>query len=179
MRIYVRITVYVVAFASGQIITHAANEHERVTNITPVTTTTSSATSSQSWPAWQNGADSFNGFQVYRATPDPGAPGSPGFGFQHFPLPMHHYNNWYRPRAATLTKSQRCARDLFRPRGYGHLMNPPCDGFRMEYSPYVLRDDRSLYGPSYIARQPDPRCNHHCEHSGHCDHGDRCDECED
>lgn len=100
----------------------------------------------------------FNGFAQNRMTPDLGAPGSAGMGFSHFPMPMDRYTNWYRPRAATLTQYQRCAPDSFRPRGFGHLFNRPCDGYRMEYEPYALSDGMSVYGPSYPARLPDPRC---------------------
>jgi hypothetical protein len=114
--------------------------------------------------------NSFNGFAMLRQSPDLGAPGSSGNGFHHFPLPMDKYTNWYRPRAATLTPFQRCAPDTFRPRGYGHLFASPCDGFRMEYQPYSLSDGMSMYGPAYIARMPDPRCEH-------CDHA--ADDCED
>lgn len=104
----------------------------------------------------------FNGFADQRLVPDPGAPGSAGYGFSHFALPLDRYTNWYRPRAATLTQYQRCAPDTFRPRGLGHLFNRPCDGFRMEYQPYTLSDGMSTYGPAYISRLPDPRCEH-CE----------------
>lgn len=104
--------------------------------------------------------DSYNGYAEIRATPDLGAPGSAGSGFHHFSMPFDKYTQWYRPRAASLTAYQRCAPDSFRPRGLGHLFAQPCDGYRMEYEPYVLGDGPSKYGPSYIARMPDPRCNH-------------------
>ena len=103
-------------------------------------------------------ANAFNGFAQNRATPDLGAPGSSGNGFNHFSLPMDKYTNWYRPRAASLTQYQRCAPDSFRPRGFGHLFATPCDGYRMDYEPYSMSDGMSLYGPSYFARMPDPRC---------------------
>ncbi len=112
--------------------------------------------------------EGFNGFALFRAVPDLGAPGSPGNGFKHFMLPMDKYTTWYRPRAATLTAWQRCAPDSFRPRGFGHLFARPCDGFRMEYTPYMLKEGTSQYGPSYIARQPDPRCEHCDQTSGEC-----------
>jgi hypothetical protein len=102
----------------------------------------------------------FNGFGQFRHSPEYGMPGSAGSGYQHFTYPMHNYTTWYRPRAATLNQCVRCAPDSFRPRGFGHLFARPCDGYRMEYSPHVLTGDNSLYGPSYIARQPDPRCEH-------------------
>ena len=102
----------------------------------------------------------FNGYSVYRAQPDMGAPGSAGHGFSHYVLPMDKYTTWYRPRAATLTQCQRCAPDSFRPRGLGHLFARPCDGFRLDYSPHVLADGHTQYGPSYIARKADPRCEH-------------------
>ncbi|MCA9050744.1 MAG: hypothetical protein KDA89_18525 [Planctomycetaceae bacterium] len=100
-----------------------------------------------------------NGYDQYRQVPDEGAPGSAGFGLKHFLLPLHAYTTWYRPRAATLTTSVRCAPDPFRPRGFGHLFAEPCDGFRMEYSPYGIGNGCSQYGPAYIARQPDQRCS--------------------
>jgi len=102
----------------------------------------------------------FNGFDQYRQVPDLGAPGSAGHGFFHFSGPLDRFTTWYRPRAATLTPYQRCAPDSFRPRGYGNLFARPCDGYRMEYSPYKLMNTQSQYGPSYIARMPDPRCEH-------------------
>lgn len=178
MRIYVRLTVYVVAFAIGHTATEAADDRDWITDITPVSKTSdSSVVLPQNDPSCQPLKSGFNGFDNHRATPDFGAPYSGGFGFQHFALPMHHYTTWYRPRAATLTKSRRCEKDDFRPRGYGHLFARPYDGFRMEYSPFVLCDDESQYGPSYIARQPDQRCNYeHC--CDLCDDDDDCDECE-
>jgi hypothetical protein len=115
-----------------------------------------------------NGA--FNGFRQIRVTPDLGAPGSAGNGFNHFPLPLDKYTNWYRPRAASLTQYQRCAPDDFRPRGFGHLFARPCDGFRMEYEPYAISDGMSNYGPAYFSRLPNPQCDS-------CDHCD--DDCED
>lgn len=105
-----------------------------------------------------------NGFDQYRQQPDLGAPSSPGFGFRHFPFSMAMFTQWHRPKAATLTKSQRCAPDQFRPRGFGHLFARPCDSFRMDYNPHVLADSTSNYGPAYILRAPDPRCED-------CDHG--------
>ena len=116
-------------------------------------------------------ADAFNGFSGTRLVPDLGAPGSAGNGFSHFSLPMDKYTNWYRPRAATLTQYQRCEPDSFRPRGFGHLFARPCDGFRMDYEPYALSDGMSSYGPSYLARMPDPRCPH-------CDpNAEECEDC--
>ena len=106
--------------------------------------------------------DSFNGYAHIRSAPDLGAPGSAGSGFHHFTMPFDRYTTWYRPRAASLTKYQRCAPDSFRPRGFGNLFARPCDGYRMEYEPYSLDDIPSKYGPSYVARMPDPRCDH-CE----------------
>lgn len=117
-----------------------------------------------------NGA--YNGYSHLRSSPDLGAPGSAGSGFHHFMMPMDRYTNWYRPRAATLTQFQRCAPDSFRPRGFGHLFARPCDGFRMEYEPYLLSDGLSSYGPAYIARMPDPRCPD-CD----CCSGKDCKEC--
>jgi hypothetical protein len=106
----------------------------------------------------------FNGYSQYRQAPDLGAPSSTGHGFFHFSGPMHRFTTWYRPRAATLTRYQRCAPRPFRPRGLGTLFARPCDGYRIEYKPYQLTDSRSQYGPSYLARMPDPRCED-CDHS--------------
>ena len=100
-----------------------------------------------------------NGFDQYRRMPDLGSPHSPGHGYKHFALPFQNYTHWHRPKAATLTKCQRCAVDKFRPRGYGHLFARPCDSFRMEYSPDVLGAGSSPYGPSYQLRAPDNRCD--------------------
>ena len=100
----------------------------------------------------------FNGFDQHRQAPDMGAPGSAGHGFFHFTGPLDRFTTWYRPRAATLTGWQRCSPDPFRPRGFGHLFARPCDGYRMEYSPYELQHFKSQYGPSYLTRMPDPRC---------------------
>ena len=162
MRIYLPLAVYVVAFAIGHTATKAENKRDGLTNIAPASPTTrASVTAAQ-----------FNGFQVWRAIPDSGAPRSAGFGFQHFSLPMHRYNTWYRPRAATLTQCRRCEKNDFRPRGFGNLFATPVDCFRMEYSPYVLSADNSQYGPSYIARQPDQRCDYekHGTLFDDCDH---------
>ena len=111
---------------------------------------------------------SYNGYAEIRATPDLGAPGSAGSGFHHFSMPFDKYTQWYRPRAASLTAYQRCAPDSFRPRGLGHLFARPCDGYRMEYEPYVLGDGPSKYGPAYLARMPDPRCAHCDRSTGDC-----------
>lgn len=115
----------------------------------------------------------FNGFRQIRTVPDLGAPGSAGNGFNHFPLPLDKYTNWYRPRASSLTQYQRCAPDTFRPRGFGHLFARPCDGFRMEYEPYAISDGMSNYGPAYFSRLPNPQCDD-CDH---CD--DDCEDCKD
>lgn len=100
-----------------------------------------------------------NGFDQYRRTADIGSPHSAGFGFKHFALPFHNFTTWHRPKAATLTKAQRCAPDDFRPRGYGHLFARPCDSFRMDYKPFVLGGKSSQYGPAYILRSPEHRCD--------------------
>lgn len=104
-----------------------------------------------------------NGFDQYRQQPDLGAPSSPGFGFLHFPSSMAMFTQWHRPKAATLTKAQRCAPDQFRPRGFGHLFARPCDSFRMDYNPHVLSNSTSNYGPAYLLRAPDQRCEK-CDH---------------
>ena len=162
MRVHVPMAVYVVAFVIGHSASQAENDRDWVADIVPV----SVAPESSDPPV-----AAFNGFQTWRASPDFGAPGSAGFGFQHFAFPMHRYSTWYRPRASTLRVCQRCEQDAFRPRGFGHLFAVPCDEFRMEYSPHALCTDKSQYGPSYIARQPDQRCNH-CVHGNICGHID-------
>ncbi|MEP3479212.1 MAG: hypothetical protein ABJZ55_08200 [Fuerstiella sp.] len=105
-----------------------------------------------------------NGFDQFRREPDLGSGHSPSYGYKHFPLPLNMFGSWYRPRASTLTVAQRCAPDDFRPRGFGHTFARPCDSFRMEYSPYTVKENRSEYGPAYLRRAPDPRCNdcNHC-----------------
>ncbi len=163
MRIYLSLAVYLVAIGIRHTATQAENTRDWVTDIMPVSSTAESRYLS---------AATFNGFRTWRVNTDSGAPGSAGFGFQHFALPIHRYNTWYRPRAATLTQCRRCEKDAFRPRGFGHLFATPFDGFRMEYSPYVLSADSSQYGPSYIARQSD----HRCEHSDHVSLFDNCND---
>ena len=166
MRLVNSISVFVVAFAVGHTVTQAAGQSPprplRVTRITPV-----AAESPAPAPVTVESLDfSFDGFKPWQAFPEYGMPGSAAPCAKHFPLPMHHYTNWYRPRAATLTEAQRCEAQPFRPRGYGDLFARPCDGFRMEYQPYTLNDERSQYGPVYIARQPDPRCEQ-CDRHDH------------
>ncbi|MFY9253015.1 MAG: hypothetical protein WAO83_06155 [Fuerstiella sp.] len=102
---------------------------------------------------------SANGFDQYRRSADLGGPNSAGYGFKHFSLPFQNYTLWHRPKAATLTKYQRCAPDSFRPRGLGHLFAEPCDSFRMDYNPYSITEATSQYGPSYILRREDQRCD--------------------
>ncbi len=104
-----------------------------------------------------------NGFDQFRQSADIGSPGSPGYGFKHFPSPMHAFTRWHRPRAATLTACQRCEPDSWRPRGFGNLFARPCDPFRMDYSPHTLNDGHTKYGPAYILRMRDPRCED-CSH---------------
>jgi len=166
MRLANSISVFVVAFAVGHTVTQAARPTMRVTRITP-------AAAELPAPVPVESCDfSFDGFKSWQAAPEYGLPGSAAPGAQHYTLPMHHYTNWYRPRAATLTAAQRCEAQPFRPRGFGNLFARPCDGYRMEYKPYTLSDDRSQYGPVYITRQPDPRCDQHdhCENDGLFDH---------
>lgn len=103
------------------------------------------------------------GFDTYRRTPDLGAGHSPSYGFKHFAGSLNFFGRWHRPQASTLTKYQRCAPDPFRPRGFGHLFARPCDPYRMDYNPYVIREDRSEYGPAYLLRAPDPRCEKCCD----------------
>jgi len=157
MHIFVRVTVYVVALAIGSTATYARDRNDWVTDITPESAATQVCDAE---PV------EFNGFDQYRCEPDEGMPCTGSFGFQHFHGPLERYTSWYRPRASTLTRYQRCEQDPFRPRGLGHLFARPYDCYRMDYSPYVLCGDDSTYGPSYLARQPDPRCDH-CDHIAH------------
>ncbi|MEZ6060759.1 MAG: hypothetical protein R3C19_10380 [Planctomycetaceae bacterium] len=155
MRFRSHISVFVFAILIGQSAVHANDRAISGTAIQPVPV----------GPADEySDCFGFNGFSQYRMSPDLGGEGSAGHGFQHFSMPMHSYTTWYRPRAATLNECVRCAQDSFRPRGFGNLFARPCDGYRMEYTPYVLGGDRSKYGPAYIARQPDPRCRD-CDHT--------------
>lgn len=112
----------------------------------------------KSQPRFQQQAPDHNGFDQFRREPDLGAGSSPSHGYKHFPASLNMFGKWYRPRASTLTKNQRCAPDEFRPRGFGHLFARPCDPFRMEYTPYVVKEQRSEYGPAYLSRACDPRC---------------------
>jgi hypothetical protein len=172
MRINYRIGVFVTAVLVGHL---SVNAQQQPTQLSPVPDDQSAIYDRSNDAARPDYTGSnrltrpsdpffFNGFSVFRQTPDLGAPGSAGHGFKHFMLPMDKYTTWYRPRAATLNQCQRCAPDSFRPRGYGHMFAEPCDSFRMEYAPYELHDGQALYGPAYIARQPDPRCDN-CDHT--------------
>ena len=105
----------------------------------------------------------FNGYAGMRQSADTGMPGTGGFGHSHFAQPMDRYTTWYRPRAATLTRSERCAPDTYRPRGLGHLFADPVDSFRMDYEPYSISESPSAYGPAYVNRLGDPRCPNCCE----------------
>lgn len=153
MRLLTPLAVFVIAIITTQARTNAA-EHAVPPEKLKTVSTTSTAVSQQC---------SENGFDQHRQQADIGAPGSPGYGFKHFPFRMHMFTSWHRPKAATLTQAQRCAPDSFNPRGYGHLFARPCDSFRMEYSPQVLDRPESQYGPSYIYRTPDERCDD-CNH---------------
>lgn len=157
MRKILPMAVFVVAVLIGQLSANAQQNAPSVPSRLPI--------ARQIQPPAH--APTFNGYSQYRAIADQGAPGSAGHGYQHFVMPMDKYTSWYRPRAATLTPAQRCAPPRFRPRGFGDLFAESCDGFRMEYSPFTLSNGDASYGPSYIARQPDPRCED-CDHSvGH------------
>ena len=85
------------------------------------------------------GGNQANGFDQFRREPDLGSGHSPSYGYKHFPNPLHMFGSWYRPRASTLTATQRCVPAAFRPRGFGQLFARPCDSFRMEYSPYTAK----------------------------------------
>lgn len=154
MRLLTPLTVFVIAIITTQARTDAADNSVPPDKLKTVSTASSTGVSQQYGE---------NGFDEFRQQADLGAPGSPGFGFKHFPYRMHMFTTWHRPRAATLTKCQRCAPDDFRPRGLGHLFARPCDSFRMEYAPHILQNPQSQYGPAYLYRQGDPRCDH-CNH---------------
>lgn len=119
----------------------------------------------------------FNGFAGLRQPAETGMPGSGGFGHSHFSQPMDRYTTWYRPRAATLTRGERCASDTFRPRGLGHLFAEPQDSFRMDYEPYSLGESPSSYGPAYVNRLGDPRCPNCCEECREKLKSGKCEKC--
>lgn len=152
MRRLTPLTVFVVAILVSHVRSSAAEPTDSSEAVAPVSATNA---------AGAQFAD--NGFDQYRQEPSLGAPSSPSYGFKHFPFSMHMFTNWHRPKASTWTKWQRCAPDPFRPRGYGHLFSRPCDSFRMDYSPYVLSGNESQYGPAYLLRQGDQRCEN-CDH---------------
>ena len=152
----------------------ANSEQEVPTGFLPSTNSLSKFTQKRTWTP-KTPPESFNGYSVQRSAPNYGAPGSAGSGFHHYSAPMHRYTNWYRPKASTLTQGQRCEPDAFRPRGFGNVFARPCDSFRMDYEPYAIGDKASEYGPSYILRAQDPRCE--CCEDGECQHGHKCDKC--
>jgi hypothetical protein len=113
-----------------------------------------------------------------------GSPDSPDRGHPQYDLPSQHYGEWYRPRAFGWGKKERCEPRPFLPRGLGNLGNPRSTCNRMDYHPYVVKDARSRYGPSYFQRQPDPRCDYDClcgrcsdAIRAHCEGDDEC-QCE-
>ena len=154
MRSLTPVTVFVVA-----ILTYHSRSYAQLNTVAPEDISTVSATATSQYHG-------VNGFDQYRQYPDPGAPGSAAYGFKHFPAPMNVFNTWYRPKAATTSRAARCAPDVFRPRGYGNLFARHCDPFRMEYTPYMLRDQASKYGPSYMLVPRDERCED-CQHGVH------------
>ncbi|MCP4788417.1 MAG: hypothetical protein GY903_03715 [Fuerstiella sp.] len=151
MRSLTPVTVFVVAI----LIFHNRG-YAQLNSVTPEDTATVSSTATSQYYG-------VNGFDQYRQYPGPGTPGSAGYGFKHFPSPMPTYTTWYRPKTTTLTRCVRCAPDVFRPRGFGNLFTRPCDPFRMEYNAYTLKNEPSKYGPAYMVRQPDQRCED-CKH---------------
>lgn len=151
MRLLTPLAVFVLAIFAGH--SHAVAEDSD--NVSPEKTHTVAQEACNTCPP----GGAMNGFDQYRRMPDLGSPHSPGYGFKHFALPFQNYTKWHRPKAATLTKYQRCTPDEFRPRGYGRLFARPCDSFRMEYTPYILGSGSSPYGPSYLVRSPDLRCD--------------------
>ena len=156
MRLLTPLTVFVVAILVSEVRTSADEASPVPPAPDQIDTVSATSVSSQQY--------SENGFDQYRQEPNLGAGSSPSYGFKHFPFSMHMFTTWHRPKASTLTAGQRCAPDSFRPRGLGHLFARPCDSFRMDYSPHILADAQSKYGPSYIYRHQDPRCDD-CDHS--------------
>lgn len=152
MRLLTPLAVFVVAILTSQSRSSAEEAPVPPEGVTPVTYRTGDVC-----------PPGGNGYDQYRQQPDSGSPSSPAHGFKHFMAPLHAFSTWYRPRAATLTSHQRCAEEPFRPRGYGNLFAKQCDPFRMEYSPYTLGDSCSKYGPSYLIRMRDARCQN-CGH---------------
>ena len=168
MRVVERFTVYVVAFSMGYAVTEASDLELEVTRITPAKNSSNDmwARPAAAQAEVSNSCNScFAPLPAWQSVPAPGVSGSPAWGHPHFHLPMHHYTSWYRPRAATLTRHERCEQYSYRPRGLAQLFARPRDGYRMEYGPHELCDHRSIYGPAYIARQPDRRCEEQCDHS--------------
>lgn len=147
MRIFTLIAVFVIAILASQ---RAILADDQPPSAPPET-----AATVEHYETHESGVSHYNGYDRYRRQPDTG---SPAHGFKHFAAPMHAFTTWYRPRAATLTAAQRCAPEPFRPRGFGNLFAKPCDPFRMEYNPHVLSQRHSNYGPSYLLRMCDPRC---------------------
>ena len=93
MRVYVQITVYVVAFTIGHSVTEARDRADWVTDITPVSAPSSTSTSTirvtSTTQVREIDLIEFNGFDQYRQTPDSGPPFAGGYGFPHFHLPLH------------------------------------------------------------------------------------------
>lgn len=177
MRFLKHVPVFVIAVITAQVSLNAADEiraPQSVENDAPQDASAPrqalkvrSVSASTSHPDLTQRGIQQNGFDQYRRQPDLGSGNSPSFGYKHFPLPLNMFGSWYRPRASTLTKAQRCAPDAFRPRGFGHLFARPCDSFRMDYNPYVVKENRTEYGPSYLLRAQDQRCED-CNDCKHC-----------
>lgn len=186
MRLHVRMAVFVTAVLVGHV---TLNAQETAPRLTPVPETPVNPSLEAEMPGGReyrglnrlkrpNDPFFFNGYSLHRSTADLGAPGAPTHGFKNFILPMDKYTTWYRPRAATLTKRERCAPDPFRPRGYGNLFAEPCDSFRMEYAPYELQEGQTPYGPSYIVRQGNQKCDCLCKHGESCESCEQCEHCQ-
>ena len=173
MRFLNSVTVFVIAVMTAQANLNAADEVQAPTPTQASSGQDSSAprqtlkarliSTAHAHPDFYQGGIQPNGFDQYRREPSLGCEGSPSHGYKHFGLPLTMFGNWYRPRASTLTPVQRCAPDAFRPRGFGHLFARPCDSYRMEYTPSVLKENRSEYGPTYLLHDQDKRCDD-CDH---------------
>lgn len=82
----------------------------------------------------------------------------PSSGYPNYEYPMKRYDMWYLPRQFGITRRERCIHERFNPRGYGNLFAIPSTQYRMDYSPYVMHDHESVFGPSYYRRRIEPHC---------------------
>lgn len=74
---------------------------------------------------------------------------SPSRGYLHYDCPSQHYGLWHRPSSFGRGPGERCAPQMWNPRGYGNLFAESSEPYRMDYTPYVLHDPCSKEGPAY------------------------------